>query len=896
MKRKSFYIIDGSSYIFRAYHAIQQLSNAKGEPTNAIYGFCNMLFRLIDEKKPDYLAVAFDSKAPSFRKERFEAYKATREKPPEDISFQIAECIRVVGALNIASYQMEGFEADDLIATVKEAVKKEKGLDFVIVSGDKDLMQLVDGETVVYDSMREALYSGEEVKKKFGVEPRQLLDFFAIVGDSSDNIPGVKGIGPKGGEALIQQFGTLEKIYEGLDSISSKNIREKLRASREDAFLSRELVTLKLDVPISFSLADCALKEPNREAVTALFQRFEFYAFLKRFGRAETVESTSQAYHLISEEGQLERLVERLRKAEFVVFDVETTSLFPVEAELVGISVALEPKEAFYIPLAHKPADGETGEVKQLERERVLEKLKPVLENPDIKKCGHNLKYDVLVLRKYGIDVVPLAHDTMVMSYLLRPGSRGHGLDRLCQEHFNYQKIKYTDLVGSGKSEVTFDRVSLEKAYRYGCEDSDFTFRLYDVLWPVIKEKGLQELYDSIEMPLVEVLAEMEYHGVKIDADHLGRMGQEMDKKLALLEKNIYALAGEAFNINSPNQLSKILFEKLKLPVLKKTKTGMSTNEEVLQQLSSMHELPRQILDYRSMTKLKSTYIDSLPRLVNAETGRIHASYNQTVTATGRLSSSDPNLQNIPIRSEDGRRIREAFIPEKGFRLISADYSQVELRILAHLSGDPVLIQAFHDKRDIHAETARAIFGVTGADITDEMRRRAKAVNFGIIYGISDFGLANELGISRGEARGIIDQYFNQYQGVQRYLDGVVAEAKKTGLVKTLFDRLREIPELHSENPALRGLGERMAINTPIQGTAADLIKIAMIRLFKMLREKKWDAHLIMQVHDELVFEAKEELVGEIKEAVKKMMESVHEMSVPLTVEVSDGANWAEAH
>jgi DNA polymerase-1 len=887
---KKLFLIDGSSYIFRAFFAIRGLSNSKGLPTNAVFGFTSMLLKILRDHKPDGVAVVFDTKAPTFRNELYEAYKANRPEMPDDLAVQIPYIKKIVEAFRIPSLEQEGYEADDLIGTIAKKAEQD-GLEVVIVSGDKDLLQLVSPRVTVLDTMKDAHKGLHEVKERFGVGPELLPDIMGLAGDSIDNIPGVPGIGEKTAVDLIKRFGSLDSLLEKLPETDEKElkkkVKEKLVAYKDQALLSRDLATIDTHVPLDVRWDDFHLSLPDEEILRPLFTELEFHKFLQEFFAQKTV--SYENYHLITEVEEFEELVANLQKADTFSVDLETTSRDPIIAAVVGLSFSYKPHEAYYIPVGHDYP----GVSPQLPASEVLERLKPVLEDANKGKYGQNIKYDYLVLRRQGVRIAGIACDTMIASYLLDPTKRSHSLEAIAQEYLGHQMITYKEVTEKGQG---FQKVDLQQAMQYSGEDADVTFLLAEMLMKKLEEEGLQDLFWEIELPLVEVLAEMELWGVKIDPGLLQEVSKELEARLWTLQKQVFDLVGEEFNINSTQQLGKILFEKLRLPVIKKTKTGYSTDVGVLQELAKEHELPRVVLEYRSLAKLRSTYVDALPKLINPATGRVHTSYNQTVTATGRLSSSDPNLQNIPIRTEDGRRIREAFVPEDGWLMISADYSQIELRILAHLSGDTTLIESFQKDEDIHARTASEIFGLAPERITPQMRREAKVINFGIIYGMSPYGLANELGVEPKVAAEYIDEYFRRYQGVKTYLDGILQEAKKNGYVTTLYNRRRYLPEINSSNRAARQFAERTAINTPIQGTAADLIKIAMNRIYRRIKNEDLKTKLIMQVHDELVLEAPTIEAEKVEHMVQEEMEGVIDMVIPLKVSVARGKNWGEIH
>ena len=883
--RSQLFLIDGSSYIYRAFYAIRHLSNSKGLPTNAIYGFTQMLLKVLKDHRPDYLAVIFDSKAPTFRSEFFKEYKANRPAMPEGLPPQIPYIKRIIEGYRIATLEMDGYEADDLIGTVAKGLESE--VDVVVITGDKDLLQLVGDRIQIYDTMKEKRFGEAEVIERFGVKPDQVVEVMGLAGDAIDNIPGVPGIGEKTAVELIQTFGSIENLLNHLDQIPKKKLKEKLENHQELAQLSRRLATIRTDVPIAYRKEDFVLSPPDPGSLRELFKELEFNKLLKELPKETPQGQAERDYRLVTDPDQFHSLIKDLKKSLCFSIDLETTSPYPVWADLVGISLSHTPHQAFYIPLGHR-----FGE--QLPLPRVLEELRPLLEDERVKKVGQNIKYDWIVLKRYGIDTRGIHSDTMIASYLLNPTKHNHNLGEISREYLDRAVTDYKEVVGP--KGMTFDQVDLEKARDYSCEDADVTLQLSHLLLPKLKEGGFSDLFEQVEMPLAIVLAKIEMNGVKIDIDFLRDFSKEIESQLFKKMDQIYGMAGGVFNINSSQQLGKILFDKLKLPVIKKTKTGYSTDVEVLEKLSFHHDLPLEILGYRNLTKLKSTYIDALPKLCHPGTGRVHTSYNQTVTATGRLSSSDPNLQNIPIRTEEGNRIRQAFIPEKGWGIVSADYSQIELRILAHLSQDETLIEAFEKDEDIHSRTASEIFGVSMESITPSMRREAKVINFGIIYGMSAYGLSQQLKIEPKIAQVYIDEYFKKYAGVQTYIQKSLEEARGKGFVTTLLNRRRYLPEINSPTIAIRQASERMAINTPLQGTAADIIKVAMIRIQNRLEEGPFLTKMIMQVHDELVFETPEEEIQKVVPMIQNEMETVMKLSVPLRVSIHSGKNWAEAH
>jgi len=892
-KRKTLYLIDGSSYIFRAFFGVrQQLATSKGFPTNALYGFVNMLQKVIREEKPDYLVVAFDSPDKTFRHKIYPNYKANRDAPPEELSRQFPYFEPLVKAYGLSSIRRPGFEADDIIGTLAKK-GKQKGLEIVIVSGDKDMMQLISPHIYMLDTMKNKKFMDKEVVEKFGVQADKVVEVMGLMGDSSDHIPGVTGVGPKTAAELIQKFGSIEALYKRIDEVEKKNVKEKLERDKENAFMSRELVCIDTAMDLEFNSDLMKLDKVDSAKLKKMFEEFEFVSFLEGMhdGTANSLKIDRSDYKTVLTEKSFNDLIESLAKKKSFAFDVETTSKRPVWARLVGISFSFEDGNAFYLPLAHRYL----GVPEQLEFKSVCEKLKPILEDKSIKKCGHNIKYDLIVMSNEGIALDGVDFDTMIASYLLNPSSRGHGLDALTMEYFGYKNLTYKEMTGTGSKEIGFDEVEVDRATEYAAEDSDMTWRLKKKLQPQLKDSTLK-LYKEIELPLLEVLAEIELNGVYVNRKHLTGLSSKIDQQLLHLEKDIYVLADEEFNINSPKQLSVILFEKLKLPVVKKTKTGYSTDVSVLEQLAVEHKLPEQMLSYRQLSKLKSTYVDALPGEIFKNTGRVHTSFNQTVAATGRLSSSNPNLQNIPIRSDMGKEIRKAFTAEGENMLLSADYSQIELRVLAHLSQDMVLKNAFDKGEDIHARTAADIFGSSLDKVDENSRRMAKAVNFGIIYGLSAFGLSRQLNISRKDAKDFIDQYFLLYSKVRDFMDNTIAEARECGYTLTMFNRRRYLPDLKSDNRQVRESAERIAINSPIQGSAADLIKVAMIRLSRNLKKIKLNSRMILQVHDELVFECPVREKKKIESLVRKEMEGACTLSVPLVVDIGWGKNWNEAH
>ncbi|HTY24417.1 MAG TPA: DNA polymerase I [Desulfomonilaceae bacterium] len=885
-KQEELYLIDGSSYIYRAYHAMGGLSNSKGFPTGAVFGFTNMVVKTLKDMNPTRIAVVFDAKGKTFRHDKYADYKANRPAMSEDLSLQIPWIHSIVDAYRIPSLSVDKFEADDVIATLTRQAR-ERGWKVIIVSGDKDLTQLVGNDVVMWDPQRDATYDPPEVTKKFGVPPEQILELMALAGDSSDNIPGVPGVGPKTAVTLIQQFHSLEGIYSNLQQIPQEKMRTKLAGNKDKAFLSRELAQLDDMVPLEKTLDDLVIAEQDTERLREIFLELEFKRLISDLPARKTLDFSG--YLTVNSMTALNSWVEKIKELGLVSVDVETTSEQPVRARLVGISLCAEDGKACYIPVGH------THGV-QIPKEDVLAALRPVLEDENISKIGQNIKYDVIVLKKEGIEVRGIKCDTMLASYLLDPARRGHSLDDLGEIFLEHRMIPIKDLIGTGKSQILFSDVEISRATDYSCEDAEVAFKVAAILLPRIEEEGLGDLYTKVELPLIPVLADMELAGVRIDIPYLEKLSLEFGDMLAVSEAEIHRLAGESFNINSTRKLAEILFDKLGLKPVKKTKTGASTSLDVLEELAFQHELPRKILDYRSIFKLKSTYVDSLITLANPITGRIHTSYNQAVAATGRLSSSDPNLQNIPVRSVEGRKIRAAFIADEGYTLVAADYSQIELRIMAHMSGDPRLMEAFSVGEDIHAITAASVFGCSPAQVTPELRRRAKAINFGIMYGMGPYKLAAQTGVGMGMARQYLEDYYRTYAGVKKFMEELPERAAKDGFVTTILGRKRFLPDLNNPNKIAQQAARRVAINTTMQGSAADLMKLAMIHVHKALRTEKMPARMILQVHDELILEARDDVARDARALLKREMELVYPLSVPLVVDTNQGKNWDEAH
>ena len=922
-------LVDGSSYLYRAFHAFPPLTNSAGEPTGAMYGVLNMLKSLISQVQPSHIAVVFDAKGKTFRDEMFEQYKSHRPPMPDELRKQIQPLHDIIRALGIPLLVIEGVEADDVIGTL--AIAASKANQKVLIStGDKDMAQLVDDNIMLINTMNNTLLDRDAVIEKYGIPPELIIDYLALMGDSADNIPGVAGVGEKTALGLLQGIGSMAEIYANLDKVAelpirgAKKLGDKLLAEKEMADLSYRLATIKTDVALDITPEQLTLGASNNDQLTEYFGRYEFKRWLNEvMNGADSITNNSEQptkinhyqatpalaqdnsdealpaiqidrsrYETLLTEADLNRWVEKLNQAKLFALDTETDNLDYMAANLVGISFALENGEAAYLPLQLDYL----GAPKTLEKTTALTLLKPILENPTIQKVGQNFKYDLTIFARNGIDVQGVAFDTMLESYVLNSTGR-HNMDDLAKRYLGHQTISFEEIAGKGKNQLTFNQIQLEQAAEYAAEDADVTMKLQQVLWEKLsKEPTLEKLFKEMELPLLGVLSRMERRGVLIDSDALFLQSNEIANRLSELEEQAYVLAGQPFNLASTKQLQEILFDKLGLPVIQKTPKGApSTNEEVLEELAFSHELPKVLVEHRGLSKLKSTYTDKLPQMVNPQTGRVHTSYHQAVTATGRLSSSDPNLQNIPIRNKEGRRIRQAFIAREGFIVVAADYSQIELRIMAHLSQDQGLINAFTQGKDIHRSTAAEIFGVALDEVTSEQRRNAKAINFGLIYGMSAFGLSRQLGIGRADAQSYMDLYFKRYPGVQTFMHDIREKAKAQGYVETLFGRRLYLPDINSSNGMRRKAAERVAINAPMQGTAADIIKRAMIQLDQTLQNDP-DIAMIMQVHDELVFEVRSEKVAFYSELIKTQMESAADLVVPLIVEVGQGTNWDEAH
>ncbi|MDR0786294.1 MAG: DNA polymerase I [Gemmatimonadota bacterium] len=909
--RPRLYLIDGYALIYRAFFALisRPLISSRGENTSAAWGVTRFLLKILEQHQPEYLGVVFDA-GNSERNILYPEYKATRDKMPDDLEASLPRIYDLVRAFNVPVLRLEGFEADDVIGTLAKQANAA-GLETVIVSGDKDFYQLIEPGVVLLNPGRGGPTAVEEewvdltnAHERLGVAPHHVTDYLGLIGDSSDNVPGVKGIGPKTAISLIEQYGSVEEILRRVPEITNKRARESLEAFAENARLSKTLVTIRTDLPMELDLDDLRCGAPDREALKRIFLELEFHTLVREYGAPEPVaaaEAQPTSYRTLVEPAEVEALVRRLRELGSFSVDTETTSIDPVRADLISIAISPEPGEAFYLPFAHRAPVADL-----LDTPPPVQNLPPLLSpamaplvellrDPGVRKTGQNLKYDFLVFRRAGVEMRGITFDTMVASYLLDPNRREHGLDSLALQHLDYRTTTYEEVVGKGKTELLFAEVEIDRARDYACEDTDITLRLARLFAPELERLELVPLFESVEVPLIEVLADMEWEGIRVDAAFFAKLERRLADELAVLQTEIHKEAGLEFNIGSTHQLREVLFERLKLPVIKKTKTGASTDVSVLEELAAMgHRLPTLLMEYRQLDKLLSTYVTALPRAINPATGRVHTSFNQTVASTGRLASSDPNLQNIPIRTDLGAEIRRGFIPRDGCIFLSADYSQIELRVLAHCSNDPTFVEAFRSEADIHRETAALVFGVDPADVTRAMRDRAKTVNFAVIYGVGSFSLGRQLGVSNSEAKEFIDRYFERFPGVRAYLDSQVELARQRGYVETLTGRRRYIPEISSKNFNIRSFGERVATNAPIQGTAADLIKIAMIDIHRTLKQSGSGARMLLQVHDELLFEAPYGEVEATLELVRERMEHAMELRVPLRVETGTGGSWRE--
>jgi len=905
-------LVDGSSYLYRAFHALPPLTNSKGEPTGAVLGVLNMLLKLLKEQDPPLVGVVFDAPGKTFRDELFAEYKAQRPPMPDDLRAQVGPLLEAVEALGLPLLRVAGVEADDVIGTLARQAAAA-GLKVVISTGDKDMAQLVDDRVTLVNTMTDSALDRAGVKIKFDVYPEQIVDYLALVGDASDNIPGVPKVGPKTAAKWLNQYTTLDNLLAHQSEIEGK-VGESLRSHTTELALSRQLAKIDCELDLELRPEDLSRRAPDTERLREMYTRLELRSLLKQLpgwvpsappgvgpGPEPSLQpapalagEVSRNYDTVLTDGQLDAWLERLRDAELFAFDTETTSLDYMQAEIVGVSFCVEPGHAAYVPLAHRYP----GAPQQLDRDAVLKRLEPLLSDPKHAKLGHHLKYDAHVLRNHGIELRGMRYDSMLESYVLNSTATRHDLDSTARHYLGIETIHYEDVAGKGAKQIPFDQVPVDRAAEYSAEDSDVSLRLHHALWSQIERlPRIRKLYEEIEQPLVPVLLDMEHLGVLIDTAMLRRQSHEIAKSLLALEQAAHAAAGAPFNLDSPKQLQEILFGRLGLPVKRKTATGQpSTAEDVLEELADDYELPRIILDYRGLAKLKSTYTDKLPGQVDPRTGRVHTSYHQAVAATGRLSSTDPNLQNIPVRTPEGRRIRQAFIAPPGHVLMAADYSQIELRIMAHLSGDESLLRAFAEDRDIHQATAAEVFGLEPSAVTADQRRAAKAINFGLIYGMSAFGLARQLGIERGAAQKYVDLYFDRYPGVKRYMDDTRSKAREQGFVETVFGRRLYLPDIGSRNQQLRQYAERSAINAPMQGTAADIIKRAMIEVHRWLVGGKVHARLVMQVHDELVLEVPEAAVEAVESGLRERMAAAAELKVPLRVDVGRGPHWDAAH
>jgi DNA polymerase-1 len=898
MEKPLLVLFDGNALLHRAFHALPPLTLRKsGEMVGAVYGFAQMLLKVINELKPSHYAIAFDMKGPTFRHKLFDLYKIHRPETPQELVGQLGRVRQLVEAFNIPIFEMEGYEADDLLGTLSHQASA-KDVETIIVTGDADAMQLVSPKVkVLYPKPRKSfsdtmLFDTAAVKEKYGVAPAQIADLKGLVGDPSDNIPGVSGIGAKTAVKLIEKFGSVEGIYERIGEVEPEKLQALLKDNEAIARQSKELATIVTQMPVKLKLDDCRVSHYDRNKVTELLRELEFASLLKKLPtvEGESVEAKPPKgdYKIVNSAADLDKLIKRLTAAKTFAFDTETTSLDPMSAQLVGISLSPAAGEAYYIPVGHIGLDTIT----QLPLEEVIAKIKPVMEDKSLAKLAHNGKYDMAIMAQYGVTVNNLGFDSMVAAYLL--GEKSMGLKALAFEHLAVEMTPISELIGAGKKQIPMSQVEIARTADYASADADMTLRLSEIFEAELKEQKLWKLFDEVELPLVPVLLHMERNGVALDSGLLKEMSERLGEQLTKVEKEIYDNVGHEFNINSPQQLSKVLFEELNLTPARKTKGGYSTGAAVLEELLGIHPIVELILDYRQLSKIKSTYIDALPGLINPKTGRLHTSFNQTRTTTGRLSSSEPNLQNIPVRGELGKEVRSAFIAPEGSQLLSADYSQIDLRALAHLSQDKSLTSAFRHDEDIHTATAAQVFGVEPSKVTPEMRRVAKTVNFGVIYGMGEYGLEQATGLSREEAASFINAYFEKYPGVKKYLESTKEEARQTGYVQTILGRRRAIPEINAQNRQVREAAERMAINMPVQGTSADIIKVAMINLEREIDKRKLKSKMLLQVHDELIFEVPSAELKEMKELVPELMTSAIELSVPLKAAVKTGPNWGE--
>ena len=892
MSKAPIILVDGSSYLYRAFHAMPGLNNSEGQPTGAIYGVINMTRSLLKQYQPEYIAMVFDAKGKTFRDDIYPEYKANRPPMPDEMRSQVPYLYEIVEAMGLPLLVIDGVEADDVIGTLA-AQAVDKSVDVLISTGDKDMAQLVNDRVTLVNTMDNRVTDVAGVKTRFGVEADKFIDYLTLVGDTADNIPGVPKVGPKTAAKLINEYGDLDNLIGHVEEVKGK-LGENLRDSLDFLPTSRDLVTIRCQLDLPLSLDELKIRQADEDRLKELYARLQFKTWLSELGGIEDELTAEAEYETILDQSALDGWLKKITEQGVFAFDTETTDLDAMQAEIVGLSFAVESGKAAYVPLAHDYP----GAPEQLDRSQVLQQMKPLLESEEIKKVGQNLKYDMKVLANYDVALCGVEHDTMLESYVLDSTASRHDMDTLALKHLGHKTIHFEDIAGKGKKQLRFNDIALEQAAPYAAEDADITLRLHERLWPALqKHEKLVSIYSDIEIPLLTVLARIERNGVRIDAEMLRQQSTELAQGMLDLEQQAYAAAEQTFNLGSPAQLQEILFNKLGLPVIKKTPKGQpSTAEAVLQELALEYELPRLILEYRSMSKLRSTYTEKLPLMIDPDTGRVHTSYHQAVAATGRLSSSDPNLQNIPIRKKEGRRIRQAFVADKGCLMMSADYSQVELRIMAHLSGDEGLLKAFSEGADVHKATASEVFATALDEVTDDQRRAAKAINFGLIYGMSAFGLAQQLKIERGDAQEYIDLYFDRYPGVKTYMDETRKLAHEQGYVETVFGRRLYLPEINSGNGMRRQYAERTAINAPMQGTAADLIKMAMLSVDKWIESTAPDVRMIMQVHDELIFEIPQDQLESASESIRNLMNNIAKLRVPLLVDVGVGKNWDEAH
>ncbi len=899
-------LVDGSSYLYRAFHVrnLQELATSSGQPTGVVFGVVNMLKKLLSDEAPSHIAVVFDAKGKTFRHELYKEYKANRPPMPDELQAQIEPLHKIIRALGLPLISEPGVEADDVIGTLaKQAVKK--GYEVLVSTSDKDMAQLVNDHITLVNTMTNTTMDESGVNKKFGIAPYQIIDYLALIGDKSDNIPGVPSVGPKTAAKWLNEYGSLDGLVKNADAIRGK-VGEKLREHLEQLPLASELTTIRCDLKLDHTIDDLKILSSDPQQLKQLYTELEFKSWLKTLDVEEVKEEQKESlvstnkiekksnYEAILTKKDFNRWLKRLQQTELVAFDTETDSLDYMQANVVGLSFAVTPGEAAYVPFAHCYP----GAPKQLDRAEILAKLEPILNAKQAKIIGHNLKYDRSVLLNHNIHLDGIQHDTMLQSYVCNSVASRHDLDTLCEKYLNHTNIHFEDVAGKGANQITFDQVELEKAVEYAAEDADMVLRLHQIFWAELEQKAKQkELYLSIELPMLKVLSNIERNGVLVDAEQLGKQSKQLSERVREVKKQAFELAGESFNLGSPKQIQEILFEKQGLPIIRKTPKGQpSTAEDVLQELAVDYPLPKLLLEHRTLSKLKSTYTDKLPTLINTKTKRIHTSYHQAVASTGRLSSSDPNLQNIPIRTDEGRRIRQAFVAPTGYQILAADYSQIELRIMAHLSQDERLCDAFAQGEDIHRATAAEVFALQLDKVEAEQRRAAKAINFGLIYGMSAFGLARQLGITRTEAQQYVSLYFERYPGVKKYMDSIREQARAQGYVETLFGRRLYLPDINDKNVQRRQYAERTAINAPMQGTAADIIKRAMIQIDDWIQPEQLDCKMIMQVHDELVFEVRSDSADLIKQAVIQRMVAAVELTVPLVVDAAVGSNWDEAH